>query len=169
VARQTEQKPDDAERLYQAALAAQDPESIDAAIIAQVYAQFLRTQSREDQARDLDARASAIRKAHAPAAPAPPAGVFRMGHGVLAPTIVQKAEPQYSEEARAARLQGTVIVVVVVGTDGLTHDPHILRGLGLGLDENAVEAISQWQFKPGVKDGQPVNVTATIEVNFRLL
>jgi TonB family protein len=82
---------------------------------------------------------------------------------------VQKPEPEYSEEARAARLQGTVVVQVVIGTDGLAHDARILRGLGLGLDEDAIEAISQWQFKPGTKDGQPVKVAATIEVNYRLL
>lgn len=169
VVRQTEQKPDDAERLYQSALAAQDPESIDAAVITQVYAQFLRAQGREDQARDLDTRATAIRKAHAPVAPALPADVYRVGHGVSAPTVLRKEEPQYSEEARAARLEGTVIVVVVVGSDGVAREPRLLRGVGLGLDENAVEAISQWQFKPGVKDGQPVNVSATIEVNYRLL
>ncbi|MGA3043466.1 MAG: TonB family protein [Bryobacteraceae bacterium] len=169
VVRQTEQKPDDAERLFQAALAAQDPESIDAAIITQVYTQFLRAQGREDQARDLDERASAIRKAHATASPAPAPGVFRVGHGVSAPAVVRKADPQYSEEARVARLQGTVVVAVVIGTDGVAREPRILRGVGLGLDENALEAISQWQFRPASKDGQPVSVSATIEVNFRLL
>jgi protein TonB len=78
-------------------------------------------------------------------------------------------EPDYSEEGRAAGLQGTVVVQVVIGPDGMARDARILRGLGLGLDEQALEAIGQWQFKPGVKDGQPVPVTATIEVNWRLL
>jgi protein TonB len=88
---------------------------------------------------------------------------------VSAPVPLQRTEPDYSEEARAARLQGTLVVTVVVGTDGLAHDVRVVQGLGLGLDENALEAIGQWQFKPGVKDGQPVKVAATIEVNFRLL
>jgi protein TonB len=78
-------------------------------------------------------------------------------------------EPEYSEEARTARLQGTVIVQVVIGTNGVAGDSRIVKGLGLGLDEQAIEAISQWQFKPGVRDGQPVPVAATIEVNWRLL
>jgi len=60
-------------------------------------------------------------------------------------------------------------VGVVIGLDGLAHDARILSGLGLGLDEQAVEAIQQWRFKPGLKDGQPVPVAATIEVNWRLL
>jgi len=57
----------------------------------------------------------------------------------------------------------------VIGAYGVAHESHVLRGVGLGLDENALEAISQWQFKPATKDGQPVPVAATIEVNFRLL
>ena len=169
VVRQAEQNMDEAERLYQSALAAQDTQSIDTAVIMKVYAQFLRAQGREDQAGDFDARAAAIRSANTAAAPAPPPGVFRVGKDVSPPSPVQKPEPEYSEEARAARLQGTVVVQVVIGTDGLAHDARILRGLGLGLDEDAIEAISQWQFKPGTKDGQPVKVAATIEVNYRLL
>jgi protein TonB len=61
------------------------------------------------------------------------------------------------------------VVEVVIGVDGRAHNPRIARGLGLGLDENAIEAINQWQFKPGIKDDQPVKVAATIEVNFRLM
>jgi TonB family protein len=98
-----------------------------------------------------------------------PAGVYRVGHGVGAPKLDQRPEPQYTDEARLASLQGTVVVQVVVGIDGLAHDVRIVRGLGLGLDENAVETISQWHFKPGLKDGQRVPIAATIEVNFKLL
>jgi protein TonB len=78
-------------------------------------------------------------------------------------------DPDYTEEARVAQLAGTVVVTAEIGPDGFAHNPRVLRGLGLGLDENAIDAISQWQFKPGAKDGQPVTVAATIEVNFRLL
>jgi TonB family protein len=165
--RQAEHKMDDAERLYQSALAAQDPQSADAAVCMAVYAQFLRAQGSEDLASDFDARAAAIRTTHA--TPTLPPGVYHVGKGVSAPSVAQKVDPEYSEEARAARLQGTVVVEVVIGADGIPHDPRVVRGLGLGLDENAVEAINQWQFKPGVKDGEPAKVAATIEVNFRLL
>lgn len=81
---------------------------------------------------------------------------------------VKRPEPEYSDEARGALLQGTVVLRVVVGTDGLVHDAQVVRGIGLGLDENAIEAVNQWQFQPASKDGQPVKVVAAIEVNFRL-
>jgi TonB family protein len=58
---------------------------------------------------------------------------------------------------------------VEIGQDGIARNMKVVRGLGLGLDERALQAISQWHFKPGTKDGQPVTVMATIEVNFRLL
>jgi TonB family protein len=169
VVRQQEKSADEADRLYQSAIAAQAPESAAAAVTMETYAQFLNEQGREGDAGALKSRAAAIRKANAKPAPALPADVYRVGKGVSAPAPIQRGEPVYSEEARVAKLQGTVVVQVVIGTDGRAHEAHILRGLGLGLDENAVEAISGWQFKPGEKDGQPVKVAATIEVNYRLL
>jgi len=169
VVRQQEKSADEADRLYQSAIAAQAPESAAAAVTMETYAQFLNEQGREGDAGALKSRAAAIRKANAKPAPALPADVYRVGKGVSAPAPIQRGEPVYSEEARVAKLQGTVVVQVVIGTDGRAHEAHILRGLGLGLDENAVEAISRWQFKPGEKDGQPVKVAATIEVNYRLL
>jgi TonB family protein len=57
---------------------------------------------------------------------------------------------------------------VEVGPDGDAHDIKVIRSLGLGLDEKAIEAVSQWKFKPGMKDGEPVNVAVTVEVTFRL-
>jgi TonB family protein len=93
----------------------------------------------------------------------------KMASGVSAPVLLYKTEPEYTEEARAAKYQGTVLVYVEVGTDGYAHNIQVVRGLGLGLDEKAIEAVSKWKFKPGQKEGQPVVVQATIEVNFRLL
>jgi TonB family protein len=78
-------------------------------------------------------------------------------------------EPRYSEEARLAKYQGTVVVAVDVGTDGVAQNMRVVRGLGLGLDEEALKAIGQWKFQPGAKNGEAVPVQATIEVNFRLL
>jgi TonB family protein len=85
------------------------------------------------------------------------------------PAIISKVEPQYSEEARMAGLQGTVLLKIIVDRDGKPRDLKVVRSLGLGLDEKAIEAVSNWQFQPGAKDGQPVPVQAQIEVNFRLL
>jgi TonB family protein len=89
--------------------------------------------------------------------------------GVTAPVLVFKKEPEYSEEARKAKYQGTVVLYVEVTPDGKAANMRVLRSLGLGLDEKAMEAVRQWKFKPGLKDGKAVTVAATIEVNFRLL
>lgn len=96
-------------------------------------------------------------------------GVFRVGGGVSAPVLLYKVEPEYSEEARKVKHQGTVIVHAVVQPNGRAVNLRIVRSLGLGLDEKALEAIQKWRFRPGYKDGKPVSVMATIEVNFRLL
>jgi len=171
VVEQRQQHMDEAEKLYQGALAIQDPKSVEAAITMEVYGQFLRKQGRVDQAGEMDTRAAAIQAANAlsPVSHTGPAVYKASSAGVRPPSLVSKVEPEYSEEGRAAALEGTIIVGVVIGLDGLAHDARILSGLGLGLDEQAVEAIQQWRFKPGLKDGQPVPVAATIEVNWRLL
>jgi periplasmic protein TonB len=96
-------------------------------------------------------------------------GVFKVGGGVTAPQLLYKVEPEYSEEARKAKFQGTVVLYVEVDPSGHAINPKVIRSLGLGLDEKAIEAIRKWKFKPGYKDGHPVTVAATIEVNFRLL
>lgn len=96
-------------------------------------------------------------------------GVYRIGGGVSAPQLVFKVEPEYSEEARKAKYQGTVVLYVVVDEKGNPRDLRVVRTLGLGLDQKAIEAVQKWRFKPGMKDGKPVPVAAQIEVNFRLL
>ena len=92
---------------------------------------------------------------------------YRVGGGVSAPTLIYKVEPEYTEEARQAELQGTVLLYAQIGPDGKAINMKVLRGIGLGLDEKAMEAVTRWQFKPGMKGGQPVTVEAQIEVNFR--
>jgi periplasmic protein TonB len=96
-------------------------------------------------------------------------GVFRVGGGVTAPTLLFKVEPEYSEEARKAKYQGTVVLYVEVDAAGGARNLRVVRSLGLGLDEKAIEAVRKWKFRPGLRDGKPVIVAATIEVNFRLL
>ena len=88
---------------------------------------------------------------------------------VAAPVLLFKREPSYSIEARAAKVQGTVALFVVIGTDGKATDIQLRKGIGYGLDEQAVNTITQWTFKPGMRDGMAVPVQASIEVNFRLL
>lgn len=96
-------------------------------------------------------------------------GVFRVGGGVTAPSLLYKVEPEYSEEARKAKYQGTVVLYVEVDPSGKARNLRVVRSLGLGLDEKAIEAVNKWRFRPGYKDGKAVTVAATIEVNFRLL
>jgi len=96
-------------------------------------------------------------------------GMFRPGtDGVSAPQLISKVEPEYSSEARQAKHQGTVILSLVVGADGMTRGIRVSRSLGMGLDEKAIEAVRQWRFEPAKKDGRPVPVAVDVEVNFRL-
>lgn len=95
-------------------------------------------------------------------------GVFRVGGGVSAPQLISRVEPKYPEAAREDKCEGTVVIYVVVDVDGTVRDTRMIRSLGCGLDEMALEAVSQWKFNPGMKDGRPVAVAASIEVVFRL-
>jgi len=95
-------------------------------------------------------------------------GVYRVGGGVSPPRTLYDPEPEYSEEARKAKFQGTVVLWVIVGPDGRPHDIRVQRSLGMGLDEKAMDAVRRWKFEPARKDGQPVAVQINIEVNFRL-
>jgi periplasmic protein TonB len=95
-------------------------------------------------------------------------GVFHVGGGVSPPTVVSRVEPQYSEEARKARFQGTVILEAIVRRDGTVDIQRVVRSLGFGLDENAIQALKQWHFRPGMRNGVPVDVSLNIEVNFNL-
>ncbi len=95
--------------------------------------------------------------------------IYKAGNGVSKPELIRKVEPEYSEEARKAKFQGVVVLYIIVDPNGNAINPRVMKSLGLGLDEKAVEAVKQWKFKPGYKDGKPVAVAATVEVNFRLL
>ncbi len=96
-------------------------------------------------------------------------GIFTAGHGVTMPVPIFKVDPEYSEPARKAKMSGTVLVSCVVGPDGLPLDLRVVRSMGLGLDEKALEAVARWRFRPGTKAGRAVAVKAVIEVSFRIL
>jgi TonB family protein len=93
--------------------------------------------------------------------------VFRVGSGVSAPQLVYRVEPEYTEAARKAKYQGTVVLYAVIDEVGKVRDLKVARALGLGLDEKAINAVRQWKFRPGLKDGKPVSVSVQIEVTFR--
>jgi TonB family protein len=88
--------------------------------------------------------------------------------GVSSPSVVYKVAPEYTLEAKAAKIQGGVVLQAVVTAQGRAEDIQVVRSLDAGLDANAVASIGQWLFKPGMKDGQPVDVGVTIEINFKL-
>ena len=96
-------------------------------------------------------------------------GIYKIGQlGVQAPVPKFTPEPDYSEEARKAKYQGTVTLAAIIGTDGRPRNLRIVRSLGMGLDEKAMERVRTWLFEPGKKDGQSVAVAMNIEVDFHL-
>ena len=103
-----------------------------------------------------------------PVPAAPPANVLKVGAGVSPPQLRHNPDPLYVEAARLARIQGTSVLWIIVGNDGSVRNVRVARAIGFGLDDNAVAAVKDWQFAPAMKDGQPVTVQVSIEVNFRL-
>jgi TonB family protein len=94
--------------------------------------------------------------------------VLKVGRGVSPPTVISRVEPAYSDEARDAKYQGTVVVRATVHKDGTLTVDKVVRELGLGLDQKAIEALEMWKFKPATRNGEPVAVELNIEVNFNL-
>jgi TonB family protein len=94
--------------------------------------------------------------------------IYRPGPGVSAPKAIHKVEPRYTQQARRALIQGTVVLEVVVDDHGLPARISIISPIGFGLDDRAQEAVSQWVFKPGRKDGKAVKTVTTVTVDFRL-
>jgi periplasmic protein TonB len=96
-------------------------------------------------------------------------GVYRVGGGISAPQPLFTPEAEFSDEARRAKYQGEVMISLIVDAQGNPQNPHVVRPLGMGLDEKALEAVRKYKFKPALKDGRtPVPVQVTIAVNFRL-
>ena len=95
-------------------------------------------------------------------------GVYRPGGGISAPVVLYSPEPQFSEEARKAKVAGNVLVYLQVDPEGKPTHVRVLRGIGMGLDEKALEAVRQYKFKPALKNGEPVTVEMNVEVNFQI-
>jgi len=99
-----------------------------------------------------------------------PSGVYKVGSGVTPPQIISKIEPEFTDECRRAKIdRALVLIAVIVQVDGTVKDPRVVRSVGYGLDEAAIEAVKKWRFKPGTKDGKPVPVYAQIEIDFHHL
>jgi len=95
-------------------------------------------------------------------------GVYHVGGGISAPQAISAPDPEYTEEARRAKAQGTCVLWLIVDSSGHPRDIRVVRGLGYGLDAKALEAVQKWRFQPSLKDGKPVDVQISVEVAFHL-
>ena len=111
---------------------------------------------------------SVLAVSHFPLHAAPQGELHRVGDGTSAPRLVARAEPSYTQEARDAAVEGTVVLKLEVWPDGKAHNIEVIRGLGYGLDAEATKTVQLWEFEPGMKDGKAVRVAATVEMSFRL-
>lgn len=93
---------------------------------------------------------------------------FRMGKGVTPPRVVYQIDPEFSEEARKAKYQGSCVLGLIVDASGRPTKIRVLNALGMGLDEKAIESVKNWKFEPGKKDGRDVAVEIAVEVDFHL-
>lgn len=158
-----------AEALFKQALSIVQAGTRDGQETARGYAFLMRRQGRLEEAKSLEEAWARGVPVETKASSELPAGVYRVGGDVRAPALLMKMEPQYTEEARSAKVQGTVVLQVDIDLAGTPGNFEVVRSLELGLDQKAIEAVRQWRFKPGTRGGTPVTVRATIEVNFRLM
>lgn len=106
--------------------------------------------------------------APAPPPPPPPSGPLRVGGDVKAPVVVDRADPEYTESARKARVAGVVVVEAIIDKNGRVQDVKVIKGLPMGLGASAEAAVRRWRFKPGTLNGQPVATIFNLTVNFKL-
>ncbi|MFZ1085390.1 MAG: TonB family protein [Terracidiphilus sp.] len=95
-------------------------------------------------------------------------GLEHVGGKVSAPYQINQVEAEFSDEARRAKYQGIVMVAIIVDKLGNPQNPRVVRALGMGLDEKAIEAVMKYKFHPAMREGKPVAVPVNIEINFRL-
>ena len=160
----------DAEGLYRKALTVETPPSLDTVDTLRNLATLLKRMDRPDEAAALESRFQEMQEAARRNQPKADlaVGVYRMGPGITAPMLLYKTTPEYTQEARAGKIQGTTVLYAEIGPDGAAHNIRVQRSLEPGLDQKAIDALSQWQFQPGRKDGVEVTVASTIEVNWKL-
>jgi protein TonB len=95
-------------------------------------------------------------------------GPFRPGSGIAPPRLLSEVKPDYTEEARRRGLEGEVVLEIVVRRDGRVGDVRVMKGLGAGLDQQAVQAVRRWQFAAATRKGRPVDVIVEVAVEFQL-
>ena len=166
----------DVEPLYKHALAIYNRsvvpvDPLELVLPLELEAAALNTIGQVEEAELIKERALAIRKEHIremqSGEKAMPAA-YQIGNGISAPVTVSRTEPAYTEVARFLKIQGKVILRAIVDEQGVPRDVVLLENLGYGLDENALDAVRNWRFKPGMSGGEPVPVIAKLEVDFHL-
>jgi TonB family protein len=100
--------------------------------------------------------------------PVEPTGPIRVGGDVKPPNKVYSPSPQYTEIARKARITGVVIVEAIIDKQGNVTNVKVLKGLPMGLDQSAVDAVKKWRFEPATLNGKPVAVIYNLTINFQL-
>lgn len=95
--------------------------------------------------------------------------IYDIGGDVLPPKLIHVVEPQFNPKSEEAYVSGTIKIQVVITKNGGVKDPKVLTGKNERQDKAATDAVAQWRFKPASRNGEPVNVRATVEVNFHLL
>ena len=95
-------------------------------------------------------------------------GLMNVGGGVAAPEVIHSVEPEFTEDARRANFQGSVSIRLIVDSQGNPQDVQLVRHLGMGLDEKAIDAVRQYKFKPAMYQGHPVSVQIVIDMDFHL-
>jgi TonB family protein len=93
--------------------------------------------------------------------------VFRIGGGVKPPRAIYSPDPEYPRKAHKPRHQDTVVLRLIVGSDGLPHDMKVTRSLSPEFDEEAMDSVKKWKFDPATKDGKPVSVLINVEIIFK--
>jgi protein TonB len=92
----------------------------------------------------------------------------RVGGSVTPPKVIKSVDARFSEQARAAKVGGTVTLSLVIEKDGTPSHVRVIKGIGYGLDEKAIAAVQQYRFKPAMRDGEPVATQINIQVNFKI-
>jgi TonB family protein len=168
---------DKAEVYYQYALKIREqalgPDHVQTIETLEHYARLLNKMSRSEEAGKLLERSRTYRAARveelASNQQMPAGEVVDPGPGIQPPELEERVEPEYTEEARIARHEGSVALQADISTDGRATNFRLLRSLGLGLDEKAVEAVRQWAFKPARQGKKNVAFRAVLEIHFRVL
>lgn len=161
------------EAYYRTALAIREkdpgPEHVDTIETLEHLARLLHKLSRPDEAAGLEERARAFRRARMERFELVDVGELASGSGTQPAALLERTEPDYTDEARLANHEGAVLLRVDIDTDGWAKNIRVVRPLGLGLDEKAAEAVREWRFRPARANGRRVASRIRLEIAFRLM